>query len=116
MITTEDVAAAIAECEGTRKPNANTCLKLAALYTIREQMQRENKEPQQNNTGYSFAHQSPTNENAKTVSYNSGSEFGESVYGKDAETVFAVMDELLQTVQVMVPRLYTATIIKLKEL
>ena len=110
MITHEDVQAAIAECEGLRRPNANTCLKLAALYTIQDHMQTKTKEPQRN-TGYSFANQSPTK-----IMYQSETEFGDIVTGKDAEDVFAILDELLTTVQVMVPRLYDAVVMKLKDI
>ena len=38
MITEKDLQEAIAECEGARNPNANTCIKLAAFYTIRQHM------------------------------------------------------------------------------
>ena len=34
MITEKDLQDAIAECQGERKPNANTCIKLAAYFTI----------------------------------------------------------------------------------
>ncbi len=34
MITEKDLQEAIAECKGTRNPNASTCIKLAAYYTI----------------------------------------------------------------------------------
>ena len=39
MITLDDLEAAIAECEGERNPNANTCIKLAAYYTILNEKQ-----------------------------------------------------------------------------
>ena len=41
MITERDLLEAIAECEGTPKPNANTCVKLAAYYTILNNMRGE---------------------------------------------------------------------------
>ena len=36
MITEQDLLEAIAECQGQRNPNANTCIKLAAYYIILE--------------------------------------------------------------------------------
>ena len=44
MITEQDLAAAIAECQGKRNPDAATCIKLAAFYTIRDAMFPENTE------------------------------------------------------------------------
>lgn len=35
MIKLEDLEEAIAECQGQRNPNADTCIKLAAFYTIK---------------------------------------------------------------------------------
>ena len=43
------------------------------------------------------------------------SEFMRTIEGKKAEDVWSVMDELLQTIQMLQPRLYNATIEKLKE-
>lgn len=43
------------------------------------------------------------------------SEFMRVIEGKKAEEVWLVMDELLQTIQMLQPRLYNATIEKLKE-
>lgn len=43
------------------------------------------------------------------------SEFMRTIEGKKAEDVWPVMDELLQTIQMLQPRLYNATIEKLKE-
>lgn len=43
------------------------------------------------------------------------SEFMRTIEGKKAEAVWSVMDELLQTIQMLQPRLYNATIEKLKE-
>jgi hypothetical protein len=43
------------------------------------------------------------------------SEFMRVIEGKKAEDVWSVMDELLQTIQMLQPRLYNATIEKLKE-
>ena len=102
MIKLQDVSEAIAECEGVRHPNANTCLKLAALYTIRENMTKEPTEP----VRYSYA-TAPTD-------YQSNTEFGRIVQGKDSAEVLAVMDELMTTLQGMIPRLYDGVLSKLQ--
>lgn len=114
MIRFEEVQAAIAECEGVRRPNANTCLKLAALYTIRDNMQQQRTEPKEpTQSGYSFA---TIEEDTHGTRYESDTEFGRIVTGKDEDAVFAVFDELLSTLQGMIPRLYAGVIGKLQDI
>lgn len=96
MITEEDLREAIAECQGTRNPNANTCIKLASYYTILNQMKEE--------PTYSYASE-PTGQ----VRYDSGSEFSDAIRGKDLQHVLSVVDELMETLQVLSPKLYNAT-------
>lgn len=104
MITEQDLLSAIAECHGQRNPNANTCIKLAAYYTILNQMQgTEPKEPV-----YSFAA-----EGAKTVDYSSDTEFYNRIADKSPEEVYAIMDELMTALQVVNPRLYESVMRKL---
>jgi len=43
------------------------------------------------------------------------SEFMRVIEGKKAEDIWSVMDELMQTIRMLQPRLYNATIEKLKE-
>ena len=102
MIREEDLRDAIAECQGERNPNANTCIKLAAYYTIL------------NNLGDPIQTYSRASEPADVVDYRSGSEFSEVIEGKDIREVMAVIDELMDTIEVLVPKLYRATIEKLK--
>lgn len=104
MIKEQDLLDAIAECQGERNPDANTCIKLSAYYTILNQMYP--KEPPELPT-YSFA------EPPKQVRYDSGSEFSEVINGMNPEDVYEVIDELMGTVQVLIPKLYNATIEKL---
>ena len=99
MIREQDLQEAIAECQGEKNPNANTCIKLAAYYTILNHM----------TGGYSFA-----SEPAGQVSYDSGSEFSEAIRGMDTNDILRVIDELMDTLQVLMPRLYFATLDKIK--
>lgn len=107
MITEQDLQEAIAECEGARNPNANTCIKLAAFYTIRNEMFRNQKsEPVVN---YSFS-------SAPKSGYESDSEFGNLIAGKDTQDYMPAVDELISTVQVLNPRLYEAFMKKMRAL
>ena len=107
MITEKDLAEAIAECQGERNPNANTCIKLAAYYTIKNYMYGESERSAV--PSYSFA-PSPT------VEIDSGTEFAQTVKGRRVEEILPVMDELMTALSVLNPRLYNATLAKLEEL
>ena len=111
MIRIEDLQEAIAECEGVRNPNASTCMKLASFYTILNQMQRK-EETAVSIPTYSFANEPPTDR--AEIQYISDTEFGRTVNGKDPDAVMEVMDELMTTLQVMIPRLYEGVLIKLQ--
>lgn len=112
MIRIEDIQEAIAECEGVRNPNANTCLKLASLYTILEHKQNKEKKAVEI-PSYSYAAE-PTKA-AEDIGYQSETEFGKIVRGKDVDSVMEIMDELMSTLQVMIPRLYEGVLIKLQK-
>lgn len=108
MITKQDLEAAIAECVGQRDPNANTCIKLAAYYTImRELYPDEQREPA---LAYSYA----AEPEPQTVHINSDSEFARAAEGLPLEQVWALVDELMATVSVLQPRVYAAVLRKLR--
>ena len=102
MITEKDLQAAIAECQGQRNPNASTCIKLAAFYTIRNELFGNSEQL----PSYSYSAGPPV--------FDSDSEFGEAIRGKDTTEVLQVMDELMQTVEVLNPKLYASVLRKLK--
>lgn len=105
MIKEQDLVEAIVECQGEKNPNANTCIKLAAFYTILDHI-RGTDTP----TNHSFA-----SEPTERVMYNSGSEFSEAVDGKPYDAVLMVMDELMEVLQALMPKLYYATLDKLRD-
>ena len=107
MITKEDLKAAIAECQGKRNPDANTCIKLAAFYTIQREMFGEEKDAEQ--ISYSYA---PAPDSS-TLRIDSETEFARAIDGRDQEEVLPVLDELMSTLQVIQPRLYNAVMDKL---
>lgn len=112
MITEKDLQEAIAECEGQRNPNASTCLKLAAFYTIRRELFGE--DPAADIVpGYSRA--TDTDEPCKTVTYDSGSRFSEVIHGKDLDGCLSVLDEMMDALQILNPRLYDGVMRKLNE-
>ena len=106
MITREDLQAAIAECLGKRNPDANTCIKLAAFYTI----QRELYGDPENTTNYSF---SAAPEQPATIAFDGPSEFAKAINGRKQEDIWPILDELMSTIQVIEPRLFAAVMDKL---
>ena len=104
MIKEQELKDAIAECQGQREPKANTCIKMAAYYILLNQLY-----PQDRPT-YSFA------EPPKEVTYDSGSEFSDMIQGIDTNKVLELMDEVMDTLRVIMPKLYRATMDKLRNL
>ena len=107
MITEHDLRASIAECQGERNPNANTCIKMAAYFTLLNNLYPEREEPQ-----YSYA---PAVVEPQVVSYQSNTDFARLIYGKPVETVLRIMDELMTVIQVIKPGLYDGVLRKLSE-
>lgn len=124
MITLHDLEEAIAECQGERNPNANTCIKLAAFYTIRQEMFGCEKKdsapitPVFPSYSASAAPAAPeAQEQAETIiDYDSGTEFSRAIDGKDAYAVWAVMDELLDVLSATNPRLYNGVMRKVQDI
>ncbi len=119
MITEKDLQEAIAECQGQRNPNANTCIKLAAYYTIRRELFGD---PEQLPTvaenaivpAYSYA-SAPVEPIETTIYYQSDTEFSQAVDGRKASTVWPVMDELMEVLRVTNKPLYKATLRKIQD-
>lgn len=94
LITRNDLIEAIEKCQGQKNPNATTCIKLAAYYTLLDHiMERE-------------------------VSYSRGpsNDFMSIVIRKKSDEVMSVMDDLMEELRETNPRLYNVTIEKLKRL
>lgn len=104
MITEQELLEAIAECQGQRNPNANTCMKLASFYTILDHLGYDHPSPPPQSNGYSYASEPAGN----TLDYDSGTEFSDAIQGKSTDEVMAVMDELMDTLSVVNPPLYNS--------
>ena len=104
MIREEDLREAIAECQGERNPDARTCRNLAAFYTILDHIQR--KEMGTNSIeGYSYAVE-------PKVEYQSNSEFFHYISNMGVNEIVALFDEVMDTLQIVNPRLYDSIIRK----
>ena len=113
MITEHDLQEAIAECEGVRNPNASTCMKLAAFYTIKDKMYPERAQKAQiEPVSYSMA-ASPTMDNK--IEYEGDTAFSTAIHGMDMQKLIPVIDELMSTLQVVSPRIYDGVMRKLSD-
>ena len=112
MITEQDLQEAIAECQGQRNPNANTAIKLAAFYTIRRELFGEEKDAGPL-PGYSYAAQPETASESK-IQNDSDSEFARLIDGRPQKEVWPLMDEMMDTIHAIHPRLYRAVMDRLR--
>lgn len=110
MITEKDLQEAIAECLGQRNPNTSTCIKLAAFYTIQRELFGEEKNAAQL-PGYSFATQADPK---PTIENDSGSEFAQAINGREQAEIWPLMDEMMETIHAIHPRLYRAVMDRLR--
>ena len=108
MITQQDLKQAIAECQGERNPNANTCIKLAAFLTIHRELFGEEKQAEQL-PSYSFAPAPDRN----IINFDSDSEFARAIDGRSMDEVLPIINELMETLSYVQPRLYNAVMDKL---
>ena len=105
MITERDLEEAIAECQGVVKPTSSTCVKLASYLTIKDHMfGPKEREVEMKSI-------SPIT--SDIIEYDSGSEFSQRIYGRRISDVLPMIDELMETLQVVNPRLYNSVIDRL---
>ena len=97
MIREQELREAIAECQGERNPNANTCIKLAAYYSILDHMSPEQPQTVEIKPEYSFA----------------DSELSRA-FDRDPERTMDLLEELLESLQLLYPRLYESFLFKLQ--
>lgn len=96
MITRRDLLEAIEKCQGQKNPNANTCIKLAAYYTILDHTPEDD-------SGYSY------------MSKPSNSEFINLIKSRSVDDVVLIMDELMEELQATDPKLYYETMERLSQ-
>ena len=96
LITREDLLDAIEKCQGQKNPNANTCIKLAAYYTI---LDHTPESP----IGYSYASKPLT-------------EFMSIIRKKNLNEALLVLDNLMAELLEKEPNLYYAYMAELNNL
>ena len=117
MITEKDLQEAIAECQGQRNPNANTCIKLAAFLTIQKEMFGESEQGKElkNELIKPYSYQS-ADKTEKIVDYPVDTEFGKLIDGQIAADVWDVIQELMDALKITNPKLYNFVLRKLEQI
>ena len=96
------------------------CEKLAAVYTVLDHLYPEKAENMQKtalnnqNLGYSYDNRTET-ENQPVIGHYGNSEFLQAVAGRDIRPVFLLLNELMDALTVLFPKLYDGLLRKLYE-
>ena len=99
------------------KHTIQNCEKLAAIYTVLDHLYPENDEKVQKNVqnvGYSYENRTET-ESRPVVGRYGNSDFLQAVAGKEIKDVFLLLNELMDAITVLNPRLYDSVIRRLYE-
>lgn len=111
MINKQDLNETIAELENARDHSPQMCQRLADLYIIREKLFDESAT---HDYGYSKAAE-PMHEIEPLVDYGD-SDFLIAIRGKLPKNAWLVIDELMDTLRVVNPRVYDSVMRKIRAL
>ena len=111
MITEKDLQEAIAECKGQRNPNANTCIKLAAFYIIKEHLYPD-KEIVEDLLSKNYSYSMPPDHSL--IELDSDSEFAQVVNGRTVDEIMPIMNEAMDALKVLNPNFYASIIRKIE--
>ena len=110
MIYERDLDESIARYQGEVNPSIETCRKLAACLIVKRELFGEPEQLPEH--GYSYAAEPvPVDTH---ITYTSDTEFSRVIDGRRQEDVWPIIDELMSTVQVLMPRLYDGVMRKLR--
>lgn len=112
MIDKRDLEENIAELEGARDHSPQMCQRLASLYTIRRELFGEAEQT----SGYSFASMpAPVSEPEPLDDYGD-SDFLIAIRGKVPADAWHVVDDLMDTLKAVNPRVYDSVMRKMRAL
>lgn len=116
MITEYDLKEAISELQGHRNPTSTDCIKLAAYYTILNNMSDSaygETRSISDGQSYSRAEHPAISEYIQYDFTNAA--LAEQLNGCTADKAFALLDDLMNAVKVTNPELYRFAVRKLNE-
>ena len=110
MIYERDLDESIARYQGEVNPSIETCRKLAACLIVKRELFGEPERLPEH--GYSYA-AAPVPVDTH-ITYISDTEFSRAINGRRQEDVWPIIDELVSTVEVLMPRLYNGLMRRLQ--
>lgn len=108
MLDAKEINSEIAKWEALESSYPNYA-KLADLYVIRREMQKQDNPESDYVREYSSA-------GPQSLEFYGDSEFLQAVAGKDPAAVWEIMDDLMDTLRVVSPRVYDRVMGKIKAL
>lgn len=108
LITEFDLDKAIAECQGVPNPNAKTCMLLASFLTIKKEMFGKDEQERQP-VQYSF-------DNAPDDDIIVDTDFKQMLSEKPINDVFDIIEDLMNTLELLSPKLHNSIMERLEEL
>ena len=116
MITEKDLTEAIAYCEGKVDPKPKDAILMAACYILMDHLYPSENGVYSDDNAPSYSYSAePEDHIEKTIDYFSDTKFSQVIDGKNANDVWAVMDELMSVLQAINPRLYNSVVYKIEE-
>lgn len=103
MLNRRELLNAISECESANE-NFQNCQKLATLYILYDHLYSEPKSPEVERI------------QMEIIETDRDSEFMQLINGKKIEPVLDLIDELMETIKILQPRLYDSALRKVKDL
>ena len=103
MLNRRELLNAINECESAND-NFQNCQKLATLYILYDHLYADRAEPEVERI------------QMQIVQTDKDSDFMSAINGKQVESVLDLVDELMQTIKILHPRLYDSALRKANEI
>lgn len=117
MIDIKEIELEIADIEHAKDHSPSVCMYLSALYSIRDHM--NGGTPYREPIAYSQASYSREIEHpaiSAKVEIAGNSEFLRSVTGKDTAAAWSIVDELMDNLKLVNPRVYDNVLMKIQAL
>lgn len=113
MIFEKDLDESIARYQGEVNPSIETCRKLAACLIVKRELFGNSEQlDERAESAYSYA-AGPV-DTAETIHYDSGTDFSQVIDGRDPAKVWPIIDEMMEAVNTLMPRLYDSVMRKLQ--
>ena len=114
MIYEKDLDESIARYQGEVNPSIETCRKLAACLIVKRELFGDSEQLERAEDAHSYSFAAAPVDTAETIHFDSGTDFSQAIDGRKPGDIWPIMDELMSTIQVLMPRLYDGVMRKLQ--